>query len=280
MSIVEESLGKAEDLSGRRFGRLTVESFSHKINRQTCWNCICDCGARKKINRSSLISGGTVSCGCKKIKYEQKIIGKKFGKLTPIERNSGGYFLCRCDCGEVKSIRGANIRGGLTKSCGCIKSEITRERNYKHGLRHTRFYSIWLNMLDRCRNSNNINFHNYGGRGISVCEEWTNFENFRDDMYKEYNEKVVVVPNCQIDRIDNDGGYEKRNCRFVTPKENNNNKDCRRISLRKLNEQQVKEIFKIKELRGLSNKKIGKMFGVSSTVIFKILKGHNYKEIM
>lgn len=95
-------------------------------------------------------------------------------------------------------------------------------REIKHGLRYTRFYNIWRRIKDRCNNQNNIDYNRYGERGIKVCDSWdSNFENFRDDMYESYisHSEANGEQNTSIDRIDTDGNYCKKNCRWATPQE-------------------------------------------------------------
>lgn len=153
------------------------------------------------------------------------ITGQKFGRLTVIERvedDKSGLirWLCKCECGNEKIIRGKDLKYNKIKSCGCLKREITIERNTKHGLRHTRIYRIWLLMKNRCFNNKYYLFKNYGGRGIIVCDEWNNdFVKFYDwSMANGYKDDLT------IDRINVNGNYEPSNCRWATILQQNRNK--------------------------------------------------------
>lgn len=155
-----------------------------------------------------------------------EMIGKKFGKLTVIEessirKNGAICWICRCDCGNItEPIRSHNLRYGDTTSCGCIHKEITSKRSTVHGLRKTKLYSIWTNMKRRCNDINASRYERYGGRGITVCEEWKNdFRAFYDwAMSNGYSEELT------IDRIDVNGNYEPLNCRWVDMKTQQSNR--------------------------------------------------------
>lgn len=144
------------------------------------------------------------------------LTGNRYGKLVALERakNRGKHTMwkCKCDCGNY-TITGANeLKQGTTKSCGCLKFE---SRNSTHGLTKTRLYSIWSKMKDRCLNKNNPAYKWYGGRGITICQEW--LDDFMD-FYKWAIENGYKE-GLSIDRIDVNGNYEPCNCRWITLEE-------------------------------------------------------------
>lgn len=158
------------------------------------------------------------------------LVGQKFGLLTvtaKTDKRSAGSVVweCICSCGNIAYVRSGNLHSGHTVSCGCHKREtssnvcsniFTKHGHGKAGLANST-YITWLNMRDRCNNPNNDAYNNYGGRGISVCDEWNDFSNFLADM----GERPKGV---SIDRINVDLGYFKENCRWATSIEQNNNK--------------------------------------------------------
>ena len=160
-------------------------------------------------------------------KLVNDLTGKRFGRLTVIGVEDNGkrktYYACQCDCGNVKVIRSDALIGGCTVSCGCKKKEqdrINLTANHSHKMSGTRLYSIWNGLKGRCNNPNDPRYDRYGGRGISVCEEWnTSFQAFYDwAISNGYSDDLT------IDRIDNDGNYDPTNCKWSTSKEQCNNR--------------------------------------------------------
>lgn len=144
--------------------------------------------------------------------------GKKFGRLTVVSRtanskNREARWNCLCDCGEMSTPRGSDLRRGTAASCGCL----SRERSTTHGMRNSGAYQSWKSMRSRCSNQKHNQFSRYGGRGIKICERWSTFAAFFEDMGSP-------PPGHTLDRIDNDGNYESSNCRWATQKEQQRNR--------------------------------------------------------
>ncbi len=160
--------------------------------------------------------------------YAINLVGKKFTHLLVQKRgeNKGKEpcWLCLCDCGSITTVRGSGLRSGSTKSCGCLARNVTKNRSITHGKFGTAEWRAWAAMKSRCYLQTNKSYSSYGGRGISVCEEWLDsFEAFFADM------GVRPSAHHQLDRINNNGNYERSNCRWATRKVNINN---RRVTVR------------------------------------------------
>lgn len=155
------------------------------------------------------------------------LTGQRFGKLVVIERvwrKGATHWRCKCDCGNETAVVNSHLVSGYTKSCGCLRVEFCKSdkinRTYIDGRIHERLYRIYYGMLERCINPQSITYPNYGGREISVCDEWKNsYESFRTWAYQNGYKK-----NLTIDRINVNGNYEPSNCRWTNMETQNYNK--------------------------------------------------------
>jgi len=146
------------------------------------------------------------------------LAGQRFGRLVVERRvdndkHGGTRWLCTCDCGKSHVCLPSNLRGGRTKSCGCLNKETATKTCITHGMSGTKEYVTWRNMKTRCENPNSTRWEYYGGRGITICREWLySFEAFYQDMGDK-------PEGLSLDRIDVNGDYELSNCRWATQSE-------------------------------------------------------------
>jgi hypothetical protein len=155
-------------------------------------------------------------------RHVQDLTGQRFGRLTAVRRagvDSFGctYWFVQCDCGGTKRVRGNSLQQGRTQSCGCIQPKRTSIHGEAWGAKQTREYRAWLAAKQRCTNPKNPEWKNYGGRGITMCEQWRN-------SYVAFLAYILEhLGRCpsgmSLDRIDNDKGYEPGNIRWATASE-------------------------------------------------------------
>lgn len=153
------------------------------------------------------------------------LTGMRFGRLSVIgkTRTKSGRvaWVCKCDCGNETAPMTSELLRGRTQSCGCLRNEIAGNTFRKHGQHGTRLYRIWSNMIQRCSNPKHDSYSLYGAKGVIVCDEWKNFAAF-----SKWAMENGYTDSLSIDRIKNDKGYSPENCRWATPQEQTDNREC------------------------------------------------------
>jgi hypothetical protein len=150
------------------------------------------------------------------------ITGKRYGRLVVLSysHSNKGFAIwnCQCDCGNTKIIYGASLKKGLTISCGCYRSEVSKSTATHGEARKTKEYRAWSGMISRCNTKSDHRYNQYGGRGIKVCDRWRHsYENFLADMGRAPSKRH------SIDRINVNGDYHPDNCRWSLPIIQSNN---------------------------------------------------------
>ena len=198
------------------------------------------------------------------------LVGRKFGRLKVIKRSQndkwgGTCWLCKCECGAMRTIPRTSLVSGRTKSCGCLNKEILSKRRLKHGdtrgKKWNPLYYVWWSMLKRCEDSKTKAFKYYGEKGISVCSEWHDYRTFRDwalaNGYKKGRE---------IHRINNNESYEPKNCEWLTVQEH-----------RKIHKPRFNLILAVKlYYEGASFTELSTLFKIDRSTIRNRLKEHNF----
>lgn len=211
--------GTPLDLAGQRFGKLVAVRQLGRGKGGVRWLCECDCGNTLDV-RAGQLRYKTRSCGCSRRHDLQ--VGQRFGALVVLAlsptKARHAMWRCRCDCGATAIVAGGKLQTGHTTSCGC--------KALKHGHwtggKPSPTYTSWQAMWDRCTRKGHPAFNRYGGRGIGVCERWSDFPAFLADMGERPAGKT-------LDRIDNDRGYEPGNCRWATAEEQQGNRSTARL---------------------------------------------------
>lgn len=212
------------------------------------------------------------------ILFKIDLTGQKFGKLTVIEEDFDNKtkkrrWICICECGAKKSVDQYHLRSGATVSCGCYQKQKAKAHNIVHGQTKTPLHNVWKAIKQRCNNPNSRNYKNYGGRGIKLCDEWLVFENFYNWCVNNGYDRSL-----QIDRIDNDKGYEPNNVRFVDRTVNCRNRRItatisvkgKKISLATLEEIFEKNNIEIPSLRYKKPVSLRKLYNYAKTTFGEV----------
>ena len=214
-----------EDLTGKKFGRLTVLKYlSTNKDGDNYWECQCDCGRICKAYEPALLDNRKIDCG-KHNKFVD-LTNFKYGKLTVIKKTNEKtkdnkiLWLCQCKCGNTITLQTYAILSGRTRSCGCLRPELSKKLFSGVRQENLRLYRIWTGIKQRCYNEKYNDYKDYGAKGVIMCEDWkNNYESFYIwAINNGYSDSL------SIDRIDTTGNYEPNNCRWADDETQANNK--------------------------------------------------------
>lgn len=198
------------------------------------------------------------------MRRKRDLSGRRFGRLlaiSPARIGRESAWVCVCDCGNQKQIRTQSLLRGESRSCGCWADALRAEASTRHGQHGSRVYAVWATMVQRCTNPNSAVFKNYGGRGISICAEWLNFENFLSDMGNP-------GPKETIERIDVNGGYSKANCVWASQKQQQRNR--RNNKLTQASAEEMRRIYVSGEK---TQYELAEIFGVCQGTVSCVVRG-------
>lgn len=218
-------------------------------------------------------------------RHSQDISGQKFGRLSVVRvapsRSGHAMHTCLCDCGVVKDIATRHLKSGASRSCGCGIAHSARQRA-KHGHKRQGWaspeYQAWCNMRRRCFDTTHSRYSDWGGRGIAVCERWSDFDNFLSDM------GLKPSPKHSLDRIDNDGPYSPSNCRWATTREQRHNTRTRHVArgeshhLAKLSNDVVSRM-RTDWISGLGLDVLAERYGVNRTTVHRVVTRRSWKHV-
>lgn len=226
------------DLTGKQYENYTVLRQGNGRTTKggqyiSTWICKCVCGKEFEVDGAKIRKNIVRSCGClryaNRAKFYEDLTGRRFGRLTVIRRlkpeevKTEQYnWWCKCDCGNEIAASANKLKTGHTRSCGCLKNDFSiGDATRTHGMRHTRLYTIYASMKQRCYDPNRENYKYYGAKGVKVCDEWLGehgFENFYSWAMSAGYDESKPWTEMSIDRIDPYGNYEPSNCRWTDSK--------------------------------------------------------------
>jgi hypothetical protein len=199
------------------------------------------------------------------------LTGLSFGRLV-VESYSHTHktghrkWNCVCECGNKKTVLGGSLTRGETKSCGCSRIDSNKERG-KHNKSHLPEYQVWKAMNQRCSNKNNHAYSDYGGRGITVCEEWKDFGVFIQQMGER------PTKNHTLERVNNNKGYNSQNCEWELRPIQSQNRRYSKLSIEKAREIRLRYTY-----GDITQKELGEMYEVSESTIASVLKNKSWIE--